>query len=69
MKKVQVKYTIDKDVKKEVDEILKELGITPSTLINVLYHMIVINNGIPFKIAVPESMDLENVSNLDDTDG
>ena len=43
----------EKNLKKKVEKILKELGLTHSAAINMYYHLIVINNGIPFDVKIP----------------
>ena len=45
---------IRKDLKKEVDEILGRLGITPSSLIQMLYSEIKLTHKIPLSLAIPE---------------
>ena len=44
---------INSELKKEVDVILKKLGVTPSALITMLYHKIVLTGGLPFEIRLP----------------
>ena len=44
---------IDSKLKKDAEEILKKLGVTPSALINMLYHKIVLTGGVPFEIRLP----------------
>lgn len=45
---------IDPALKKEVDEILGRLGITPSSLIQMLYSEIKLTHKIPLSLAIPE---------------
>lgn len=44
---------IDPQLKKDVDEILEQLQITPSALIQMLYGQIKLTNSIPFDLRVP----------------
>ena len=44
---------INSNLKNEVDGILKELGVTPSTLIQMLYKQILIQKRIPFEVKLP----------------
>lgn len=44
---------IDPVLKEEVDIILKELQITPSALIQMLYGQIKLTKGIPFELKIP----------------
>lgn len=45
-----VNVRIDPDIKKEAEEIFKEIGITPSAAINMFYHQVINHNGIPFEL-------------------
>ena len=44
---------IDPKLKSEVEAILERLGVTPSSLIQMLYNQILLTNGIPFEIKIP----------------
>ena len=44
---------INSELKKEAEDILRKLGVTPSALITMLYHKIVLTGGIPFEIRLP----------------
>ena len=44
---------IDPQLKKDVEAILSELNITPSSLIQMLYGQIKLTKGIPFEIRLP----------------
>ncbi len=45
-----------KELKKKVEIILKKLGLTHSSAINMYYHLIVANNGIPFDVKIPRTI-------------
>ena len=40
---------IDTQLKKNAEEILSQLGITPSSAIQMLYSQIVLSRGLPFE--------------------
>ena len=44
---------IDPEVKNEAEVIMKQLGITPSSLITMLYHKVILCKGIPFDVHLP----------------
>ena len=50
IKSATVSARIDEKVKNEAEEILQQLGIPVSVVINALYHQIIIQKGIPFPI-------------------
>ena len=44
---------IDSKTKAEAEAIMKQLGVTPSNLINMLYHKVILTGGIPFSVNLP----------------
>ena len=44
---------IDPQLKEDVDKILDQLGVTPSSLIQMLYSQIKLTQRIPFDIKMP----------------
>ena len=45
---------IDKDLKDNAEGILAKLGISPSSAIQMLYSQIVLQNGMPFDLKLPQ---------------
>ncbi len=50
-----VRARIEADVKRDAETILKRLGVSHSTFINMSYHAVVENGGIPFPLSVPNA--------------
>lgn len=46
---------IDTELKDNAEEILFQLGISPSSAIQMLYRQIIIHNGLPFDLRLPTS--------------
>ncbi len=46
---------IDPNLKTEVEEILTQLGVTPSTAVQMLYNQIKLTRSIPFPIKLPDN--------------
>ncbi len=44
---------IDTHLKENAESILNQLGITPSSAIQMLYSQIVLQNGLPFELRLP----------------
>ena len=44
---------IDNRIKSEAESILAQLGITPSSAIQMLYSQIILNRGLPFVPRIP----------------
>ncbi|MCT3392672.1 type II toxin-antitoxin system RelB/DinJ family antitoxin, partial [Lentilactobacillus hilgardii] len=49
-KRVQVK--IDKDLADDTEAVLRELGLNPTTAINMFYKRIVANGALPFNASL-----------------
>ena len=46
---------IDSDLKENAEGILAQLGITPSSMIQMLYSQIVLRQGLPFEVSLPSN--------------
>lgn len=46
---------IDTTLKENAENILSQLGITPSSMIQMLYSQIVLTKGIPFELRLPDT--------------
>lgn len=44
---------IDTQLKENAEHILRQLGISPSSAIQMLYSQIVLQNGMPFELRLP----------------
>ena len=44
---------IDPKLKKDAEEILSELGLTPSSVVQMLYSQIKLTRSVPFEIKLP----------------
>lgn len=53
-KTVQVR--MPEELKNEVSHILSEVGLTPSDAINMFYKQIILHNGIPFDVRIPNKV-------------
>ena len=53
MKDATVSARVEYDVKNEAEDILKQLGVPVSVLINALYRQIILRHGIPFSLTIP----------------
>ncbi len=43
---------IDTNLKENAESILSKLGVTPSSLIQMLYSQVVLKNGVPFDLTL-----------------
>ena len=44
---------VNTPLKERAEGILAQLGITPSSAIQMLYSQVVMNNGLPFEVRIP----------------
>jgi len=44
---------IDSDLKQDTENILRELGLTPSQAITLFYRQITLFSGLPFPVSLP----------------
>lgn len=52
-KTANVLARVEPDVKEQAETILAKLGISASTVINMLYKQIIMTRSIPFSLSVP----------------
>lgn len=52
--KKRIQVQIDKDLADSTEAVLNELGLNPTTAINMFYKRIVANGALPFKAALTE---------------
>ena len=52
-KTAMIQARVQPDLKKEVEAILGELGLTASETINLFYRQIKLNRGLPFEVRNP----------------
>lgn len=48
-----VSVQIDPELKEQAENILSQLGITPSSAIQMLYSQVVLSHGLPFRPCLP----------------
>ena len=49
---------IDENLKESAEGILSQLGISPSSAIQMLYSQIILKKGMPFELRIPSSKPL-----------
>lgn len=52
-KSANVMARVEPEVKEQAENILNQLGIPASTVINLLYRQIIMTKSVPFALAVP----------------
>ena len=55
VKTANVNVRVEPEIKSRAEAILEQLGISPSTLIDLTYRQVIFHNGIPFELTLPPS--------------
>lgn len=56
MKTSAVHARIEPQTKEKVEEILRNLGLTPTEAIRIFYKQIALRGGLPFSVAIPNKL-------------
>ena len=56
VKAAKVQARIQEDLKVSAEEILSQLGVSPTDAITMFYHQIVLHHGIPFNLVLPSEV-------------
>lgn len=66
VKNATVSARIDENIKNQAEDILHQLGIPVSVVINALYHQIIARKGVPFALTLPgQPKSLEEMTNAE----
>jgi len=64
-----VRARIDTNLKQEVEDILKQIGLTTSQAITLFMNKIKNEKGIPFELKVPNALTLQAMEDADNNIG
>ncbi len=53
VKTASARALIDPTTKRQAEHILKDLGLSVSTAFNLFYKQIIVHNGLPFNVEIP----------------
>lgn len=56
VKSANIMARVEPDVKEHAERILSSLGISVSSLINMLYRQIIMTRSVPFPLALPKQL-------------
>ena len=59
IKTATVNVRIQENIKVEAEAILKKLGLTRATAIDLFYRQIIMHNGIPFSLELKNDVSLD----------
>ncbi len=58
---------LEPTLKKQTEEILEDLGLTPSQAITLFFKQIRYRQGLPFEVSIPRDPNEETLQALEDT--
>ena len=64
-KTAMIRARTELKLKKKVERIFEVLGLTASEAINLFYHRVELENGIPFDLKIPNAKTLRAMSDAD----
>jgi len=64
-----VKTRVDISLKKDFEKILKEIGLNSSQALKLFMKRVVIEQGIPFELKIPNSTTLKSIEEAKNMDG
>lgn len=68
-KPAMIRARIDPALKSEVEGILSQLGLSSSEAINLFYHQVKLNQGLPFAVRIPNKTTLRTFKDTDSGQG
>ena len=67
MAQTLINIRIDEDVKKDMEKLCRELGITVSAAFNIFARKMIRENGIPFEVSVDTFYSASNMKSLNES--
>lgn len=67
MAQTLINIRIDEDVKKDMEKLCRELGITVSAAFNIFARKMIRENGIPFEVSVDPFYSASNMKSLNES--
>ena len=64
-KEATVRARIDPDLKAEVEQLFKELGLSTTEAITLFYHQVKLRRGLPFDVVIPNETTERTLKNTD----
>jgi DNA-damage-inducible protein J len=65
MRTAHINVRTEPETKQNVESILKQLGMTTSEAINLFFRRIIMSNGIPFEVHIPNEYTIESMNDIE----
>ena len=69
VKDAVIRARTDSALKKEVEEILAKIGLTPSQAVNIFYSQIALHQGLPFEVKIPNKTTIQAIEETEKGEG
>jgi DNA-damage-inducible protein J len=63
-KSATIKAQVKPDLKAEVEEVLKRLGLSTTEAIVLFFHQVKLHKGLPFEVKIPMETKIPNATTL-----
>ena len=60
-----IRARVEPALKNDVESIFSELGLTPTTAINLFYRQVKLHKGLPFNILIPNATTIQTFKDTD----
>jgi DNA-damage-inducible protein J len=64
-KTAMIRARTSEEIKTKAEEILRQTGLNPSEAVNIFYRQIILNNGLPFPVKIPNMTTLQTFEKTD----
>lgn len=65
-KTAMIRARTEPQLKKKVERIFEALGLTASEAINLFYHRVEIEHGLPFELKIPNATTLRAMADIEE---
>ena len=65
IKSAMIRARVDPTLKKEVERLFEELGLTTTQAITLFYQQVKLNRGLPFPVRIPNAETLHTFAETD----
>ena len=64
-KSAMIRARVDPDLKTDVEEVLRRLGLSASQAITLFYRQVQLNGGLPFDVRIPNAVTRRTFADTD----
>ncbi len=68
MRSAHINIRTEPEIKKKVQSILKQLGMTTSEAINIFLYKVIMTGGLPFEVRIPNKDTIAAMKEIDNNE-